>query len=153
MQLLHPIAPKPGFEHVRLIVFCKRWSAVAARGSFLTAYHHARECLAMVCDAPIKTVMVCDSTLSTGSTNNLERAQSAIASGAVDLAITRSLTEISRQPNRIADFVTGCQQHQVRLISFEDCFDTSDENFENALSEWLADPAPAISTFEICHEH
>jgi DNA invertase Pin-like site-specific DNA recombinase len=76
-------------------------------------------------------MMVCNTAPGAGRDADLEAAMTLIAEGKVDLVITADLTQFSRHPVEVMEFLQFCAEHSTRVISFEDHLDTGDDDWNN----------------------
>lgn len=130
MKLLHPMVPKEGRDAVRVIVVVRGFSQYSSRSHGALA----REYLDIVCTSPVSKLSVCDSLAVDAHHKSIQAALAKIKGEEVDVVVATDLSQISRRASAALEFVTKCVHAGVRVLTFEDHFDTADDNWEDELA-------------------
>lgn len=141
MKLLHPIVPKEGKSAVRIVVVVCGYS----RHTLQSSGGLAREYLDMVCTSPVSTISICDSLAVDAHSRSIQTALAKIEGEDVDLVVATDLSQISRRASSVLEFVTMCVRAGVRVLAFEDHFDTADDGWQDE----LAQAYPIISEHDV----
>lgn len=139
MKLLHPIVPKEGHDVVRVVVIFHG----NCRHTIHASIDLAKSYFDIVCAERTSTVLFCNSRAEIDRHNSLAAALAKIENDEVDIVIASDLSRISRTASSALDFISRCVNSGVRVLTFEDCFDSMDDDWQDRLTRayaMLSDP-------------